>query len=124
MTRRLVVAFLLLTVVLLAVVVATGLQARRRVHLTMVALMVTSLCVTIFFAERLGARVVFDGRNLYDPGRMAKREQVLEEPRFVGRQETPPPCRGTDTQPSRRRYSGAVAWGRSGSLRLGSTDGK
>lgn len=46
--------FLGLTLALLGVVVATGLRARRRVHLSAVALAVLSLGTTIFFAERMG----------------------------------------------------------------------
>lgn len=48
------VAFLALTLVLLGVVVATGLAARRRVHLTAVGLAVAALGTTIFFAEKMG----------------------------------------------------------------------
>lgn len=48
------VVFLVVTVLLLAGVTATGLLARRRAHLTLVACAVTSLGVTIYFAERLG----------------------------------------------------------------------
>lgn len=48
------VVFLALTLALLGIVVATGLAARRRVHLTAVALAVLSLGTTIFFAERMG----------------------------------------------------------------------
>jgi len=48
------VTFLGLTLVLLGVVVATGLAARRRVHLVAVALAVVSLGTTIYHAERMG----------------------------------------------------------------------
>lgn len=48
------VAFLLLTVLLLAGVVVTGFAAKRRVHLTLVAATIVSLGATIFFAEALG----------------------------------------------------------------------
>jgi hypothetical protein len=48
------VVFLALTLALLGLVVATGLRAVRRVHLTAVALAVASLGTTIFFAERMG----------------------------------------------------------------------
>lgn len=48
------VLFLLLTLALLGVVVATGLRARRRVHLTAVALAVAALGTTIYFAEQMG----------------------------------------------------------------------
>ncbi len=46
--------FLVLTVVLLGGVVATGLRARRRIHIPLVALTVLSLATTIWFAEKLG----------------------------------------------------------------------
>ena len=48
------VTFLLLTLVVLGGVVATGRRARRRAHLSLVATAVTCLAVTIYFAERLG----------------------------------------------------------------------
>jgi len=48
------VLFLLVTLALLGLVVATGLAARRRIHLTCVALAVASLGTTIYFAERMG----------------------------------------------------------------------
>lgn len=48
------VLFLALTLALLGGVVVTGLRARRRVHLVLVASAVVSLGVTIFYAERLG----------------------------------------------------------------------
>ena len=48
------VLFLGLTLALLGVVVFTGLSARRRVHLTTVALAVVSLGVTIYHAEAMG----------------------------------------------------------------------
>ncbi|MFT5289507.1 MAG: hypothetical protein ACI8QS_001513 [Planctomycetota bacterium] len=51
-------AFLVLTVVLLAGVAITGLKAKRKIHLRLVALALLSLAVTIFYAERLGK--VFD----------------------------------------------------------------
>lgn len=46
--------FLLVTVALLGGVVWTGLRARRRTHLRLVAAAVVSLGLAIFFAERLG----------------------------------------------------------------------
>lgn len=49
------VAFLLLTLVLLAAVVRTGLCARRRMHLACVAATVVALGATIYFAEKMGA---------------------------------------------------------------------
>ena len=48
------VAFLALTLVLLAAVVWSGLRARRIVHLPCVALTLASLGVTIYFAEQMG----------------------------------------------------------------------
>lgn len=46
--------FLLLTVVLLGGVLATGLKGRVRAHLTLVVITVASLGTTIYFAEQLG----------------------------------------------------------------------
>lgn len=46
--------FLVLTVLLLAGVVVSGMRSRLRVHLTLVVLAVTSLGLTIWFAEQLG----------------------------------------------------------------------
>lgn len=46
--------FLFVTVALLGGVVWTGLRARRRLHLRLVAAAVVSLGFAIFFAERLG----------------------------------------------------------------------
>jgi hypothetical protein len=48
------VAFLALTLVLLAAVVWSGTRARRRVHLPCVAATLASLALTIVFAERMG----------------------------------------------------------------------
>lgn len=48
------VVFLGLTLVLLGVVVATGLAARRRIHLVAVGLAVIALGTTIYFAEKMG----------------------------------------------------------------------
>ena len=48
------VTFLLVTVALLGAVVVTGRAARRRAHLTLVAITVVSLGTTIWFAEKLG----------------------------------------------------------------------
>ena len=42
------------TLILLALVVATGVRRRVRLHIPLVALAVGSLGVTIYFAERLG----------------------------------------------------------------------
>lgn len=49
------VAFLALTLVLLACVVRTGLKARRRVHLACVTATLVALGTTIWFAEKMGA---------------------------------------------------------------------
>ena len=46
--------FLGLTVVLLACVTATGLLAKRKIHLVLVAMTLVSLVAAIIFAERLG----------------------------------------------------------------------
>lgn len=46
--------FLAVTLALLGVVVVTGFQAKRRLHLPAVALAVASLGVTIYYAEQLG----------------------------------------------------------------------
>jgi hypothetical protein len=46
--------FLVVTVLLLVGVLVTGLTGRVRPHLTLVALTVTALGLTIFFAEQLG----------------------------------------------------------------------
>lgn len=48
------VAFLALTLVLLAAVVWTGLGAQRRIHLPCVAATLAALGTTIFFAEQMG----------------------------------------------------------------------
>jgi hypothetical protein len=47
-------AFLVLTVALLGGVVASGLRRRMRLHLILVASALSSLGVTIFYAEQLG----------------------------------------------------------------------
>jgi hypothetical protein len=47
-------AFLVLTVALLGGVVASGLRRRMRLHLFLVASALSSLGVTIFYAEQLG----------------------------------------------------------------------
>jgi hypothetical protein len=46
--------FLVLTVLLLIAVLVTGLTGRVRAHLTLVGLTVTSLAITIYYAEQLG----------------------------------------------------------------------
>jgi hypothetical protein len=48
------VAALAVTLALLAVVVTTGLRARRALHLVSVGLTLVALATTIFFAERMG----------------------------------------------------------------------
>src|SRR6185436_6512290 len=48
------IAFLALTLVLLAAVVWTGLRARRRLHLSCVASTLTALGTTIYFAVKMG----------------------------------------------------------------------
>lgn len=48
------VAFLALTLVLLGLVVATGLRARRRWHIPLVACALAALGTTIYFAEKMG----------------------------------------------------------------------
>lgn len=47
-------ASLAVTLALLGFVVATGLRAQRRAHLTLVACAVAGLGITIYFAEKLG----------------------------------------------------------------------
>lgn len=59
--------FLVLTVLLLAGVVATGLKARRRLHVPLVALTVASLGITIFFAEQLGREYDLDSAGAIKP---------------------------------------------------------
>lgn len=46
--------FLVLTVLLLVVVVATGVKGRIKPHLTFVVITVASLLTTIYYAEQLG----------------------------------------------------------------------
>jgi len=48
------VGFLALTLVLLGVVVATGLRALRRIHVTCVALALAALATTIYYAVKMG----------------------------------------------------------------------
>ena len=59
--------FLLLTVALLGGVTITGLLAKRRIHLTLVALAVSSLGVTIYFAEQLGRLYNLDAAGWITP---------------------------------------------------------
>lgn len=63
--------FLVLTVLLLAGVVTTGLLARRRVHLTLVVSTVASLGVTIYFAEQLGRLYDLDSAGHITPIHLA-----------------------------------------------------
>ena len=57
----------LITLVALLGVVATGLRAKRKAHLTLVALTVISLGVTIYFAERLGDTLDLDAAGAITP---------------------------------------------------------
>lgn len=61
------VIFLLVTVAVLAVVVVTGLRARRRVHLCAVVCLVASLGTAIFFAERLGEHYDLESAGVITP---------------------------------------------------------
>lgn len=61
------VALLLLTVALLGADVVTGLQAKRKLHLTLVACTVLSLAATIWSAERLGKQFDFDEAGVIVP---------------------------------------------------------
>lgn len=61
------VLFLILTVVLLVGVTITGLLARRKLHLKLVACAVTSLVVTIYFAEKLGELYDLDKAGVITP---------------------------------------------------------
>jgi len=60
-------AFLALTLALLAAVVRTGLRARRRWHLSFVALTVAALGATIFFAEKMGEHYDLDSAGWITP---------------------------------------------------------
>ncbi len=55
------------TLALLIGVVYTGFKARRRVHLPLVAATVVALCVTIFFAERLGHELDLESAGVITP---------------------------------------------------------
>lgn len=61
------VAFLGLTLVLLAAVVWTGLRARRRVHLPCVAATLAALGITIFYAEQMGEHYDLASAGLITP---------------------------------------------------------
>lgn len=65
------VVFLVTTVALLALVLATGLRARRKVHIFAVVLMFASLGVTIFFAEKLGDEYDLESAGLITPIHLA-----------------------------------------------------
>jgi multisubunit Na+/H+ antiporter MnhB subunit len=59
--------FLLTTDLLLALVLATGLRAKRRVHIPAVVAMVISLGITIYFAEKLGEQYDVRSAGLITP---------------------------------------------------------
>jgi hypothetical protein len=61
------VAFLLLTVVLLASAVVTGLRAARRAHISIVASAVVAMGLTIYFAERLGETLDIEAAGWVTP---------------------------------------------------------
>ena len=61
------IAFLVLTLVLLAAVVKTGLAARRKVHIPCVALTLAALGTTIYFAEKMGAHYDLRSAGLITP---------------------------------------------------------
>lgn len=61
------IGFLVLTVVLLALVVVSGLKAKRRRHLTLVFFTVVSLAVTIYWAEQLGEEYDLESAGLITP---------------------------------------------------------
>jgi hypothetical protein len=61
------VAFLALTLVLLAAVVWTGLRARRRVHLPCVAATLAALGATIWYAEQMGELYDLESAGLITP---------------------------------------------------------
>jgi Na+/H+-dicarboxylate symporter len=58
---------LLVTVALLALVVATGLRAQRRRHIPLVASTLVALVVTILLAERLGREYDLDAAGPIKP---------------------------------------------------------
>src|SRR5262245_23658731 len=61
------VVFLVLTLVLLAAVVRTGLREQRRWHLGCVAATLAALGITIYFAEKMGAHYDLAGAGLITP---------------------------------------------------------
>jgi hypothetical protein len=65
--ERAFVAFLLLTLALLAVVVWSGLHARRRLHLSCVAATLASLGTAIYFAVQMGKHYDLAGAGAITP---------------------------------------------------------
>ena len=61
------VAFLALTLLLLAAVVWTGLRARRRLHLSFVASTLAALGVTIYLAVKMGEHYDLESAGLITP---------------------------------------------------------
>ena len=61
------VVFLFLTLCLLGGVVVTGLKARRKVHLRLVACAFVSLAIAIYYAERLGESYDVQSAGLITP---------------------------------------------------------
>ena len=61
------VVFLVLTLVLLAAVVRTGLRAQRRLHIPCVAVTLASLGTTIYFAEKMGEHYDLSAAGLLTP---------------------------------------------------------
>ena len=59
------------TLALLALVVVTGVRARVRAHMALVAAAVSSLGVTIFFAERLGEHYDLEKAGAITPVHLA-----------------------------------------------------
>ena len=61
------IGFLVLTVGLLALVVLTGLKAKRKRHLTLVLFTVVSLAITIYWAEQLGEEYDLETAGVITP---------------------------------------------------------
>ena len=61
------IGFLVLTVGLIALVVVTGLKAKRKRHLTLVLFTVVSLAVTIYWAEQLGEEYDLESAGAITP---------------------------------------------------------
>ena len=61
------VAFLLVTLALLAAVVVTGYREQRAAHLTLVALAVGSLGITIWYAEQMGEHFDLESAGAITP---------------------------------------------------------